>query len=416
MFKSNLKLVSSNKNENLQDKKIKIRKGLILKLRADGRSSYYMAQIKVTGHPPILRSTKCSDVGEATKKAYDLDAQIRQDIKAGLAPTSKSFDKIADEFVEYNKNRLVDGKISQQHFELVVKTIRNYLIPYFCEVRKTSIGKISKLTLNAFREWLPNNSKKTDCILGSSTLRKYENILGALLKFAERKGYIKEMPSFAKTKEEYLTRPSFTKEQYRKMMRKLKEYIALAPCKRDEKSRQMMYYACALMSKTGLRPHELLPVTSRKDGKPLKYKGLRFSDIEWYVDKSTGKHSVDIYICPQHDKNGEGRTVPADKTAYFILAKLRDMTDERHRNIARVFDTDFRSAFPRFLNWAGIRRHKSGKNYSMYCLRHSYISWHIEDKPTSNPRQLGKVCGNSSATIERYYDKSEIHKFRHNFI
>ena len=92
MFKSNLKLVSSNKNENLQDKKIKIRKGLILKLRADGRSSYYMAQIKVTGHPPILRSAKCSDVGEATKKAYELDAQIRQDIKAGLAPTSKSFD------------------------------------------------------------------------------------------------------------------------------------------------------------------------------------------------------------------------------------------------------------------------------------------------------------------------------------
>jgi len=34
MFKSNLKLVSSNKSENLQDKKIKIRKGLILKLRA----------------------------------------------------------------------------------------------------------------------------------------------------------------------------------------------------------------------------------------------------------------------------------------------------------------------------------------------------------------------------------------------
>ena len=34
MFKSNLKLVTSNKEKNLQDKKIKIRKGLILKLRA----------------------------------------------------------------------------------------------------------------------------------------------------------------------------------------------------------------------------------------------------------------------------------------------------------------------------------------------------------------------------------------------
>ena len=92
------------------------------------------------------------------------------------------------------------------------------------------------------------------------------------------------------------------------------------------------------------------------------------------------------------------------------------MADTTKKKIGSVFDTDFRSAFPRFLEWADMRTAKNGNNYTFYSLRHTYITWHTEDKPKSNPSQLAKVCGNSSATIERYYDKSEIKHFRHNFI
>ena len=92
------------------------------------------------------------------------------------------------------------------------------------------------------------------------------------------------------------------------------------------------------------------------------------------------------------------------------------MADTTKKKIGSVFDTDFRSAFPRFLEWADMRTAKNGNNYTFYSLRHTYITWHTEDKPTSNPSQLAKVAGNSVNTIGKYYDKSSVKNFRHNFI
>ena len=416
MRKHNLKLVSDAQALAEETKKIKIKKGLILKKRADGRSPYWFAQITVSGNQPKLITTGKTDEKEATQIAYQLQAKLNAESNAGLSIHSKSFERVAKEYIEVQKERLLNGEYAQSSFERDVKCIDNYLIPYF-KSNKISIGKITKVILNDFKVWLPKNRKKTDGKMGSATRRKYEDILGTLLKWAEGKGYIKELPRFEKTRAVYNTRPSFTKDEFRKMMRKLKQYIELAPNRRDETSRQMLYYALSLLVKTGLRPHELLPMTYKDDnGKTQQSKGLKWSNVEFFKDNKTGKHSVDIYVTQQIDKNRVGRTVPADKSAYFVLSLLHSKADDMKKKIGYVFDTDFRSAFPRFLEWANMRTAKSGNNYTFYSLRHTYITWHTEDKPKSNPSQLAKVCGNSSATIERYYDKSEIKHFRHNFI
>ena len=414
-MKAQLKLVTDAEALATETKKIKIKKGLTLKKRRDGRSPFWFAYITITGKGQKIVSTGTADSGEATRKAYELEAKYKQQTEGGFQLFDKSFEFVAEEYSSYQKQRLLDGEISQSSYERDVRVISNYLIPFFKE-KKIGVSKITKLVLNEFKIWLPINRKKTDGVMGTSTRRKYEDILGSVLKWAEGKGYIKELPRFEKTKAVGKVTPSFTKEDFSKMMRKLKEYIELAPNKRDSNSRQMMYYALALLSKTGLRPHELLPLTYNVNGKTIQSKGLRWKNVEFYKDDDNGKHSVDLYIEPHIDKNRNGRTVPADKSAYFIFSKLYSLADNTKRKIGYVFDTDFRSAFPRFLEWANMRTAKCGNNYTFYSLRHSYITWHTEDKPTSNPRQLSKVCGNSTSTIERYYDKSEIKQFRHHFI
>ena len=415
MRKHNLKLVSDAVAIATETKKIKVKKNLTLKKRADGRSPFWFAYITINGKQKIV-STKCTDEKEATNKAYELEAKYKQDVASGFEVFDKTFENVAEEYIAVQKQRLFDGEYAQSSYERDVRCITNYLIPYF-KLNKIGISKITKVVLNNFKVWLPKNRKKTDGKMGTATRRKYEDILGALLKWAEGRGYIKELPRFERTKAVYNERPSFSKEQFRKMMRKLKEYIELAPNKRDANSRQMMYYALSLLVKTGLRPHELLPMTYKDgNGKTQQSKGLRWQNVEFYKDDINGKHSVDIYITPTIDKNREGRTVPADKSAYFVLSLLYSLADDTRKKIGYVFDTDFRSAFPRFLEWANMRTAPNGSNYTFYSLRHTYITWHTEDKPKSNPSQLAKVCGNSSATIERYYDKSQVKNFRHNFI
>ena len=416
MQKHNLKLVSDAVAIAKEAKeKHKIKKGLTLKKRSDGRSPYWFVHVTIAKNGTKIISTGTSNLTDAIASAYEIEATLKADVSAGISINSKSFERVADEYMDWQKQRLLDGEIAQSSYERMHKTITNYLMPFFAE-KKITIAKVSRLVLNDFRTWLPANRKKTDGRMGTATRRKYEDILGALIKWAESKGYIKELPRFDKTRVVKNERPSFTKDQFTKMMRKLKEYIEIAPNRRDENIRQMMYYALALLSKTGLRPHELLPMPYKVDGKVQQSKGLKWQNVEFFKDNKTGKHSVDLYVLPTIDKNRQGRTVPADKSAYFILSTLYAQANETKRKIGYVFDTDYRSAFPRFLEWADMRTAKNGNNYTFYSLRHTYITWHCEDKPTSNPSQLAKVCGNSSATIEKYYDKSEIKHFRHNFI
>ena len=320
MRKHNLKLVSDAQALAEETKKIKIKKGLILKKRADGRSPYWFVHVTISKNGTKIVSTGTSNLTDAIACAYEIEASLKADVSAGISINSKSFERVADEYMDVQKQRLLDGEIAQSSYERMHKTMTNYLMPFFAE-KKITIAKVSRLVLNDFRTWLPANRKKTDGRMGTATRRKYEDILGALLKWAEGKGYIKELPRFEKTRAVYNTRPSFTKDEFRKMMRKLKQYIELAPNRRDETSRQMLYYALSLLVKTGLRPHELLPMTYKDDnGKTQQSKGLKWSNVEFFKDNKTGKHSVDIYVTQQNDKNRVGRTVPADKSAYFVLS------------------------------------------------------------------------------------------------
>ena len=415
MRKHNLKLVSDAEAIANETKSIKIKKGLILKKREDGRSPYWFAQIALTGIGTKFISTKSTDEKEATQKAYELQAKYKTEVKAGYTVFDKSFEKVALEYIEHRKMLLFNKQLSQSSFERDFNTINLHLIPYFKE-RKIGIGKFNKVIFENFRKWmltLTHNGKP----LKTTTRRKYEDILGSLLKWAEGIGYIKELPRLVRTKATATTQPSYTKEDFRKMMGKLKQYIELAPNKRDLESRQKMYYAVTVMAHSGLRPHELCrqPYKSA-DGKTEYRKGLKWSNVTFYKDDKNKKYSVDIYISPHIDKNSKERIVPANKVVYWILSKMWQKTTDIERKIGYVFDTDYRSAFPRFLKWAGIREHRSGENYKWYSLRHTKITWNIEDNPTLNPRQLSKVVGNSVATIEKYYDKSEIKNFRHNFI
>ena len=95
MRKHNLKLVSDAQALAEETKKIKIKKGLILKKRADGRSPFWFAQITVSGNQPKLITTGKTDEREATEIAYQLQAKLMAESNAGLSIHSKSFERVA---------------------------------------------------------------------------------------------------------------------------------------------------------------------------------------------------------------------------------------------------------------------------------------------------------------------------------
>ena len=67
MRKHNLRLVSDAEAIANETKSIKLKKGLMLKKREDGRSPYWFAQIALTGIGTKFISTKCTDEKEATQ-------------------------------------------------------------------------------------------------------------------------------------------------------------------------------------------------------------------------------------------------------------------------------------------------------------------------------------------------------------
>ena len=190
MQKHNLKLVSDAVAIAKEAKeKHKIKKGLTLKKRSDGRSPYWFVHVTIAKNGTKIISTGTSNLTDAIASAYEIEATLKADVSAGISINSKSFERVADEYMDWQKQRLLDGEIAQSSYERMHKTITNYLMPFFAE-KKITIAKVSRLVLNDFRTWLPANRKKTDGRMGTATRRKYEDILGALIKWAESKGYI----------------------------------------------------------------------------------------------------------------------------------------------------------------------------------------------------------------------------------
>ncbi len=408
-MKPQLKLVNTQVTTNTQPSVIEIQKGLRIKKR--GQSSYWQVYIAVKGKKPIRESTGCADVEDAKKVAMQKLAELQYKLDNNLPTEKRTFGNVANAFIVDCERLVRIGDMKKATCTFYKQTINNYFLPFFEVEQKKKIEGIGRVAITQFQKWRIDNGKTfadgARCKPSSATLNKEETVLNRLLEFAIDNEYISQKPDIKKTKVVSNRHPHFTKIEFRKLVRKLRQFIEASPNGNIRKQRSLMYSAIVILAKTGLRPHELLPDTDKKT------KGLKWANIVFDTDKKTGKKYVKLEIVKLNSKTKE-RDVFAGATAYWHLKRMHEKADTRWLQIEKVFNSDFRRSFNTFLTWANMRTNAEGEKYCMYSLRHSFATWKIEEGVSI--QQLAEVMGNSPNIIHKHYSHAMTANFKENFI
>ena len=206
--------------------------------------------------------------------------------------------------------------------------------------------------------------------------------------------------------------------------------------------RQMMRHFVLICYNAGTRPKELLgTIEKRRAPHPeggwmvndLVKGGLRWCDVEVepQVHKTVDGKSFEfleavLYI--RESKTGVPREIPTNTGEYFV--RWRRLCDEyrKENGLPKLTEKDF-VFFNPFTNrpypytqcskaWGEMRENlslvlegsKSGKPYTMYSLRSSYITNQIDEG--KDVYLIKKITGHSLEVLTRHYDRSDLRKRR----
>ena len=353
--------------------------------------------INGVGHPS--GSTGHKDIDAATEAAVKTFEDMKFRLQYDLPAKTKSFQGVAELAIKQMQNKMKIGGDGSKICKYYIQHLNNYHIPYF---GRKSIDNIQHSDLAGYNEW---RIEKMGKVPTKSTVRNQNSAMNIVFRYSLDRGWINEwqIPKLPNTGRKGKKRPYFSDDDLRVMKHKLNDFID-APghynghCKESRILMREMFY---VILSTGMRPGPDSEVSRLKwynIGEFQNRKGQLF--LEFNVNGKTGEREISApYSLKGHlenikDLDPEMRNMP------FEEACRQDKWLWRNSSGKRV--THLHQNFADFLKWAGMERNKKGERFSLYSLRHSYITRQLlRGIPIS---VISKQCGNSARMIESHYD------------
>lgn len=353
-------------------------------------------------------STGCSDEGAAVERGIALHAGFRFRHDHGLTDTTRSFRHAADELIKKLETKAEKGERSEQY----VKNARNYLQRYPCAFfGDKPIDQITTVEVNAFVDWRENywtegpgaGEKQAVKINGRTVERTTKHgskpasgeysWLSMCFDTAIAKGWLQKerKPDIKPSKEKSRRRPAFSTEDIRKLEAAAPEWL------RDGKGGEFFrtrylticfYYG---MLTSGLRTGEAMS---------LQWKHLMEAMVQ-------GKNVRYIYI--SRGKTGDRQSVPLDQffEAIEAIREINPFQDDddkifaTHDHEGKKVQPNLANSFLRWLKFAGVTNHANGDPFTLYCLRHSYITGRLTGGLSTH--MVAKNVGTSTEMLDRHY-------------
>ena len=332
----------------------------------------------------------------ATQVALNKFDELYNKVKGGGTLLGKSFKDLFNEWkVHYPK---VSNESLPKYIGHSINRVGNY--PYTFFVDEKGNPKVDTITPQDFEEYFiyrKNNSVKKGVPYSPSnnTIRKECTLLGQMFSYAFEKGYLpKELKVKKPSPDKDSRRPSFTKEEWRKVTRRMSKRVieGWGAHKRD---RFILNQYCLILSNCGVRLGEL--------------RNLKWSDVRRETYEEDG-NTVRIIILVK-GKTGI-REVVCNKGTEVFFERLYDNRKEElnahpspdtfvfcHQNGNPI--KTMRKAFDSLLNDLNLKKNSMGKNRTLYSLRHMYATFRLSEEVS--PYLLAKQMGTSVEMLEKHY-------------
>ncbi|MDA8942305.1 site-specific integrase [Alphaproteobacteria bacterium] len=343
-------------------------------------------------------STGESNQGNATQIALNKYEELYFKVKSGGTLLGKSFRDLFEEWKSHYPK--ISNESLPQYVEWSINRVGNYPFRFFVE--ENGNPKVDEITPQQFEEYYvyrKQNSVRNGKHYSPSndTIRKELTLLNQMFSYGFEKGYIVKEPKIKlPSPEKDSRRPSFSKEEWRKitagMRKRVKE--GWGAHKRD---RHILQQYVLILANCGVRLGEL--------------RHLKWDDVrrETY-DDDDGKKTIRIILLVK-GKTGIREVVCNQGTEAFF-ERLYDYRKEE-LNSHPSPDTfvfchqdgkpikTMRRAFDSLLADLNLRTNSMGRNRTLYSLRHMYATFRLSEEVS--PYLLARQMGTSVEMLEKHY-------------
>jgi integrase len=278
--------------------------------------------------------------------------------------------------------------------------MNNYLIPFFGKMNLTNITPQKVAEYEAWR------NLKMKRIPISSTLANHSSAYNRIIDLAIQQGWLSDkvgIPRLSRKGKKGSPRPAFTQDELTKLLDYMPKWCLMAERKNHIEMRQLLRDYVELLLTTGMR--------SGRESMNMKWK-----HIEWYSDGKTDVRYLRIWVS---GKTG-GRWLIAKHRAAEALTRLA----QRQRvgaNLDEAIETksdsyvfslstgqrpnSLHTSFELLLKDSAMRVDPiTGKNRSLYSLRHCYATLALMDGQM-DMHTVAKQMGTSVGMLEQHYSK-----------
>jgi integrase len=383
-----------------------LKPGLVIFRRADVKHRNWYCRVKLPNEDRYKTvSLKTADVDAARERAFDQDADVRFRIKHDVPIFNHPFSKIAQDYVERQKQRVEAGEIAPHRVRVVESVIRAQLNPYIGPIQITLVGKDRWDGYPAWRQrtWREKVEHEAEELkqqgkapkerperVSNASIRTEMEVLRSIMRFAASRKHIPESHVFrGKIPLDKVRREEFTPEEYRNLHTFARGWI-----KKARTPRQTWYYTIAynfmlIMCNTGMRPTEA--------------KNLRWRDVAIRTDK----HERKFVVLSVRGKKKYRDLVAASNVADY-LERVRELAKATKPDdyVFTTFEgkragTLYRVPIETLLTESALRVSSSGSRRSTYCFRHTYAYFRLTEGV--DVYFLARQMGTSVKMIEDHY-------------
>ena len=362
-------------------------------------SRVWQVRYKLADRKWHCMSTKQRQLDNAKRAAGELydRARFRQD--EGIPQKTKRFDALARSCIAALELEISQG-IRRETNRDYIRAINNYLVPFFGHM---FLINITPAKVREYEQW---RNQKMGKVPISSTLANHSSAFNRIIDLAIEQGWISNkvgIPRLSRKGRKGSPRPAFTQEELTKLLTYLPEWCLLGERKNHTEMRQLLRDYVELLLTTGMR--------SGRESMNMLWR-----HIEWYVDTKTSIRYLRIWVS---GKTG-GRWLIAKHRAAEALERLairQGVGTNLNEAIAAKSDayvfslstgqrpTSMHTSFELLLKDSGMRVDAiTGKNRSLYSLRHCYATMSLMDGQM-DMHTLAKQMGTSVGMLEQHYSK-----------
>tara|TARA_Y100000588_G_scaffold338027_1_gene379819 strand:+ start:55 stop:1263 length:1209 start_codon:yes stop_codon:yes gene_type:complete len=363
----------------------------------------YHAKVYIDGGYKY-HSTGTSKFTQAKKIAEEWYCDLRSKQNRGIKIRTKSFGQVMKEYLWYQKSLVSGGALTkQQANDYEVKLNNKTGISFFYDIA------IDQIDTPMLSRYLQDRQLNDNASLG--TVKHDFVAMNKVFDFAVDRKYLDHRPeepkatkTRKKSKKKSRARDSFTKAEWKHLLKVSNRRIKFAPDKNKRWKREQLHDFMIFMVHCGTRVNETL--------------GIQFGDCQigtnvdgkFVPDEINGDEiCFSVFDDPESDRHAK----TGDREVRGSIAAVRAFCRLQKRNIDhkpndRLFPHHHRDGLNALLEEAKLKVDKFGKSRNAKSFRTTYINFQIDRG--IDAEWISRNCGTSLQMIQDWYRDRDIHR------